>query len=439
METKFMNKNHFAKFPPMGWNSYDYYDTAADEAAVRANADYMAKHLKAFGWEYIIVDIQWYAHKPGSMREQFQYIPFGDVEMDEYSRLLPDPERFPSSRNGAGFKPLADYIHSLGLKFGIHIMRGIPRIAAHLRTRIKGCELTADMAADPSSICLWNPDMYGLRDTMAGQAYYTSLIALYASWGVDFIKCDDICNTNNQSPFTENSYAGRHEIEMLAKAIQECGRPIVLSLSPGPALIDKAWHYEKYANMWRITDDLWDDWRMVKNMFYRCELWQNHVSEGCYPDCDMLPLGMIGKGFGDERTTLLTKDEQRTLMSLWCIFGSPLMLGAEMTKMDDWTLSLLTNQEVLKLLDPACQSRQICRDETKAIWYARNRQKDTQYTALFNLSDEPQEVAVSLDEFDLNTEELSLRELWTGESSSLTGAELRVKLPAHGCALYQML
>ena len=166
-----MNKNTFAPLPPMGWNSYDYYDTTVTEADVRANAAFMAEYLKKYGWEYVVVDIEWYAHKAGSMRDQFQYIPFAPVEMDEYSRLLPDPERFPSSVGGAGFAPLAEYIHSLGLKFGIHIMRGIPRAAAHNHMAIKNCPLTADLAADPSSICLWNPDMYGLRNSEAGQAY----------------------------------------------------------------------------------------------------------------------------------------------------------------------------------------------------------------------------------------------------------------------------
>lgn len=433
-----MNKNDFAKFPPMGWNSYDYYDTTVNEEAIRANAEYMAQNLKSYGWEYIIVDIEWYSHKPGSMRDKFQYIPFGGVEIDEYSRLLPDPERFPSSKNGAGFKPLADYVHSLGLKFGIHIMRGIPRIAAHLHSKIKDCTTTADMVANPSSICAWNPDMYGVRDSEAGQAYYDSLIELYASWGVDFIKCDDICNTDNQCILTDRAYEGRHEIEMLANAIQKHGRPIVFSLSPGPALIDKAWHYEKFANMWRITDDMWDDWKMVKNMFYRCELWQNHVSEGCYPDCDMLPLGMLAKGFGDERSTRLTHDEQRSLMSLWCIFGSPLMLGAEMTKLDDWTLSLLTNREVLKLLDPTCRARQILRDDQKAIWFAENKEDCSRYIALFNLSDEPSDVSFDLGELHLTDKATILHDLWDGNVSKITTETLKVSLPIHGCALYKL-
>ena len=226
--------------PPMGWNSYDYYDTTVDEAAVKANADYMAAHLKEYGWQYVVVDIQWYAHGAGSRRDKYQYIPFSELEMDEYGRLQPDPVRFPSSAGGVGFCALADYVHDLGLKFGIHIMRGIPRIAAHRHLPVLGCSVTADEIADPSSICGWNPDMYGVRNMPEGQAYYDSLLALYADWGVDFIKCDDICNTNL---YPTNPYSARHEIEMLASAIRKCGREVVLSLSPGPALIDKAWHY----------------------------------------------------------------------------------------------------------------------------------------------------------------------------------------------------
>ena len=430
-----MNKNTFAKTPPMGWNSYDYYDTTVNESQIKANADYMAKHLKEYGWEYIIVDIQWYAHNAGSMRKKFQYIPFSELEIDEYSRLQPDPKRFPSSINGAGFAPLAKYIHSLGLKFGIHIMRGIPRTAAHNHTKIKDCSVTADMIADPSSICGWNPDMYGVRNTSEGQAYYDSLIELYASWGVDFIKCDDICNTNI---YPENQYSAKHEIEMLAKAIQKCGRPIVLSLSPGPALIDKAWHYEKYANMWRITDDFWDNWILLKDMFHRCELWQNHVSEGCYPDCDMLPLGYLGKGFGEQRVTNFTKDEQQTMMTLWCLFGSPLMLGAEMTKLDDFTLSLLTNKKVLAMLTPDCKPKQISLDDTKAIWFASNNKTNKKYVALFNLSDEIANISVNLEELDILKTEVTLTDLWTNNSSKNINKIISKELAPHASAVYEI-
>lgn len=418
----------------MGWNSYDYYDTSVNEAQVKANADYMSAHLKEYGWQYVVVDIQWYAHGAGTQREKYQYIPFSKLEMDEYGRLQPDPERFPSSAGGAGFRPLADYVHSLGLKFGIHIMRGIPRMAAHNHLPVKGGSATADVIADPSSICGWNPDMYGVRNMPEGQTYYDSLLELYAEWGVDFIKCDDICNTN---VYPHNPYSARHEIEMLARAIQKCGREVVLSLSPGPALIDKAWHYETYANMWRITDDFWDKWELLKDMFHRCELWQSHVSAGCYPDCDMLPLGYLGKGFGRERQTNFTRDEQRTMMTLWCLFGSPLMIGAELTKLDEWTLSLLTNKRVLKMLTPDCRPRQLCLDGKKAVWKACNEKMGERYVALFNLGDTEAKISVSAEKAGLSAASGdALTELWTGEQAVLSDGVLSAEIPAHGCVVY---
>ncbi len=457
-----MNKNTFAPTPPMGWNSYDYYDTTVNEIQVMANADYMAEHLKEYGWEYIVVDIQWYDYGAGTMREWYQYIPFGRVEMDEYSRLLPCRERFPSSEGEKGFKPLADYIHSRGLKFGIHIMRGIPRIAAHNHGKISGTDITADRIANPSSICGWNPDMYGVDAGAKGaQEYYDSLFSLYAQWGVDYVKCDDICNTNL---YVNNRYSAEKEIEMLHKAIQKCGRPIVLSLSPGPALIDKAWHYEKYANMWRITDDFWDSWPLLLDMFERCEIWQKHVGEGCYPDCDMLPLGWLGKGFGKERITEFTREEQITMMTLWCIFRSPLMLGAELTKMDEWTLSLLTNRKVLALLGGNHQAQQIARDEKHAVWFSKDRESGACYAALFNFREAEASVSTDFEELGLSTgpgkawenerdtgkeigitdsntdgnSEILMEELWTGEKASSKNGKITAQIGAHGAKLYRL-
>ena len=431
-----MNKNRFAKRPPMGWNSYDYYDTNVTEAEVLANGEFMAKHLKPYGWEYVVVDIQWYAYHTATMRDRFQYIPFGKNEMDGYGRLLPCPHKFPSSVNGAGFKPLADQIHALGLKFGIHIMRGIPRAAAQNHLPILGTDVTADMVADPASICPWNPDMYGVRNCDAGQRYYDSLLALYAAWGVDFIKCDDICATGFGK---ERQYSQRHEVEMLHKAIEKCGRPIVLSLSPGPALVTESWHYKKYANMWRITDDFWDDWPSLLHMFDRCEKWQDHVSQGCYPDCDMLPLGKIGKCFGQERSTHLTRDEQKTMMTLWCVFGSPLMLGAEMTQLDEWTLSLLQNRPLLRLLNGRFQARQVLRDREKCVWMAVDPKTGECYIALFNLKDEPQSVTLSFGECAaMFPEEYGLQapgqmeEVWSGATVTLKEAFIEAAVEPHG-------
>ncbi len=428
-----MDKNKFALTPPMGWNSYDYYDTTVNEEQVKANADFMAAHLKEYGWEYIVVDIEWYAHNAGTQRDRYQYIPFWSVEMDEYSRLYPCPVRFPSSAGGKGFKPLADYIHSLGLKFGIHIMRGIPRIAAHEHRAIMGSARTANEIADPSSICFWNPDMYGVHpDAEGAQEYYDSIMQLYAEWEVDFIKCDDICRMDMAS--------SKQEIVMLHRAIERCGRDIVLSLSPGPARIEEAWHYEKYANMWRITDDFWDKWELLLDMFNRCELWQKHVSEGCFPDCDMLPLGRIAEAFGNGHVTNFTKPEQITMMTLWSIFRSPMMLGAELTMLDDWTLSILTNAEVMRLLKYSKNARQVERDGKHAVWFSEDTEDNSCYLAVFNFKDEKSQVATELD--DEVKEKLKkackCHELWTGTELSSADKICEYEIEAHGAALFKM-
>ncbi len=427
-----MDKNRAALTPPMGWNSYDYYDTTVTEEQVKQNANYMAANLRQFGWEYIVVDIQWYAYDAGSQRDSHQYLPFWNVAMDAYSRLVPCPDRFPSSAGGQGFKPLADYVHSLGLKFGIHIMRGIPRQAAHSHGRILGTEVTANEIADPSNICLWNPDMYGLRtDRQESQAYYNSIFDLYAAWGVDFVKCDDICRMDMPS--------AKKEIEMLYQAIQHCNRPMVLSLSPGPALLDEASHYKQYANMWRITDDFWDDWRFVADMFVRCEQWQTHVEPGCFPDCDMLPLCYIGKGFGEERYTRFTQDEQQSMMTLWCIFRSPLMLGAELTKLDDWTKTLITNPKVLRLITHSTDARQIRRDERQAVWFSKDIEGQVSYLAMFNLEDTPQKIAVADDELGTNAVcGSAIEELWSGEIWMSSDACVHATIPPHGTRLYRI-
>lgn len=429
------SKNSFVKTPPMGWNSYDYYDTTVNEEEVRANAEYMAKHLKPHGYEYIVIDIQWSDPKAGTDRKNYQYINFSHFNIDEYSRQLPAENRFPSSKDGAGFGPLADYIHSLGLKLGIHIMRGIPRYAAHAHMKIKGTDITADKIANPYSVCKWNPDMYGVDYRKEGaQEYYDSIFELYAQWGVDFVKVDDICNTNF---YKENPYSAEKEIEMIHKAIAKCGRNIVLSLSPGPAVIEKAWHLEKYANMWRITDDFWDKWELLKNMFERCGVWQKHVSEGCYPDCDMLPIGWLGKGFGGEHYTNFTSDEQVTMMTLWCIFRSPLMIGAELTKLDEETLALLNNDEVLHLVTSSHGAYQVERDDNHAIWLSKDNNDGSSYLAIFNLSDETQTMDVSFEKIGIN-DKASARDLWKHKDVSISGSGIKPTINAHGAVLYKL-
>ncbi len=444
MQSKSEKLQKIAPVPPMGWNSYDFYNTMVNEEQIRANADFMAKNLRSFGWKYVVVDIQWADPNAGTLNPHTQYVPFTKLCLDEFSRQIPAPNRFPSSRGGLGFKPLADYIHSLNLKFGIHIMRGIPRIAAQNHSAIKGPALTADKIADPFSISRWNGDMYGVDASKPGaQEYYDSLFELYAEWGVDFVKVDDICNTNM---YPQNPYSAQKEIELIANAIDHSGRNMVLSLSPGPAVIEKAWHLRSFANMWRITDDFWDDWELLKAMFERCEVWHKNVGAGSWPDCDMIPLCNLGWGFGSLRKTHFSRQEERTMFTLWCIFRSPLMLGTELTSLDKESLALITNVEVLNVNKNGHNPEPVMRDENQAVWVSYGngcpaRGQDI-FIALFNLSSKDADVFISLSEIKGISKDktYSVRDLWEQKDLfPLQGnAELNFPVKSHGAALLRL-
>jgi hypothetical protein len=362
-------KDSWVPTPPLGWNSWDIFGTTVTEDQIKEQADAMAKHLLPSGYKYLTVDIQWY--EPES--QTHAYNPKATLTMDEYGRLTPGLKKFPSAANGKGFKPLADYVHSKGLKFGIHIMRGIPKQAVEKNLPVFGTNVKAQDIAIKSSTCAWNPDMYGVDATKPdGQAYYNSIVQMYADWGVDFIKCDDISR-----PYDKTQQA---EIEALRKAIDKTGRPIVLSLSPGATPVDKGEHVMKHANMWRITDDFWDQWGLLYAMFERLDVWTPFRGPGHFPDADMLPLGIIDFN----RPTKFTKDEQYTLMSLWAIGRSPLIFGGDMTKLDDLTKELLTNPEMLKVNQESTNNRQLYNDKNLIVWTADVPGSNDKYVALFN-------------------------------------------------------
>jgi alpha-galactosidase len=429
-----MDKNQVALTPPMGWNSWDCYGASVTEEILRKNADYMANNLKECGWEYIVCDIQWYEPKANST----WYNSFFPLEMDEYSRLIPATNRFPSAKDGQGFRPIADYIHSLGLKFGIHIMRGIPRQAVHQGTPIKGRSATARDIAHPYSICSWNTDMYGVNpDATGAQEYYNSLFELYASWGVDFVKVDDICITEYK-PL--DPYSAKREIEMIRKAIDSCGREMVLSLSPGPAVLSEVNHLSEHANMWRMTGDFWDNWDQLYRMFDYCNDWSPYVKKGCWPDCDMLPLGRIGintPGHNEfERNTNFTKNEQITMLTLWCLFRSPLMIGSELTALDDWTLKLLTNKNVLRLLSHSHGARQVFKSHDTVIWTSEDEDRST-YVAFFNTSFSKTEPSISFTRLGLYGT-FSVEDVWSGEYLGDEVQRISAEVDVHGAKLYKL-
>ena len=412
---------------PLGWNSWDCYGAAANEEIVKKNADFMAKHLKEYGWEYIVVDIQWY--EPSATNHEYNN--FTPLCMDEYSRLIPAENRFPSSAGGRGFTELASYVHSLGLKFGIHIMRGIPRQAVHTGSKIKGSQKTAPEIAKMSSICAWNTDMYGVDPSKEGaKEYYDSIFELYASWGVDFIKCDDIAR---ELPHEET------ELILLSDSLKNCGRDMVLSLSPGPALLEKAELYKKVSNMWRITDDFWDKWDALYDMFSRAEKWCTHSGAGHWPDADMLPIGAIRQDYSTDNFTKFTKDEQITMLTLWSVFRSPLMIGGEMTKFDDFTMSLITNKEILKMHKNSRNSHQVWRKEINGIehilWTSTNCEGGL-YIAVFNTGESTSSITLNFEDVEINTADVL--ELWNGIKIANGVSSINIQLPPHGAKAYHL-
>lgn len=355
----------------MGWNSWDCFATTVTEEQVKANARVMAESLAHLGWQYIVVDIQWY--EPGATG--FAYRSETEAAMDGWGRLLPALNRFPSARDGVGFRPLAEFVHGLGLKFGVHLLRGIHRRAVHADLPVLGTTVRAADIADRTSTCPWNPDMYGVDMRKPGaQAYYDSVFALLAGWGVDYVKIDDISR-----PY----HAHEAEIEAIRRAIDAAGRPIVLSLSPGATALSAADHVMRHANLWRISDDFWDNWHLVREQFDLLAAWNEHRGSGHWPDADMLPFGVLDLG---RRRSRLTPDEQRTVMTLWSIARSPLMHGGDMTKMDDFTLSMLTNPEVLAVNQESSANRPLYERDDRFAWIAEAPGGD-RIVALFNARD----------------------------------------------------
>ena len=418
--------DNLAATPPMGWNSWDCYGTTVTEAEVKANADYMAQHLKQHGWRYVVVDIQW--SEPNA--QAHGYRPGAQLAMDDYGRLVPAVNRFPSSAAGRGFRPLADFIHGLGLRFGIHIMRGIPRQAVKANLPVLGSPVRAREIADTTAVCPWNTDMYGVDlSRRGGQDYYDSILKLYAEWGVDYIKADDIARP-----------AHREEIVALHRAIRKTGRPIVLSLSPGPAMIKDVGLLRDNANMWRISDDFWDDWKALRLNFILMSIWSGVGRPGAWPDADMLPLGRIGirAERGDDRMTRFTRDEQRTLMSLWSIAQAPLMFGGDLPSNDDFTLSLIGNDEVLAVDQHGSHGGAFAEAGDGVVWTADGAGVDEKYVAVFNVGETgPIDVRVEWAALKL-PEQCTLRDLWERKDLGAIPGGHTFRVTPHGSGLYKV-
>ena len=430
-------KAQVAQTPPMGWNSYNCFGSAVHEDEVKANADYVAQHLKQFGWQYIVVDFLWsYDNPPGSnignpFQKQLQdgsYVPW--LTMDKWGRLMPQPNKFPSAFGGKGFKPLSDYVHSVGLKFGIHVMRGIPRQAVWAKSPVLGTNgITADMVADTTSTCPWMNQMYGLDMSKPGaQEYLNSILELYKDWDVDFIKVDDIARPYHKA-----------EIEGYKKAIENSGRPMVLSISPGETPLADSVHVKEHANMWRMADDFWDNWEMILHMFNYAKSWEGIGGPGHWPDCDMLQIGKLSKRgpVGPERYSRFTEDELYTHINFWCIYRSPLMIGGNLPENRDLELKLFSNDEVLAVDQQGESPRQLYKKDGSMVWASHVAGSKDWYVGLFNIADDTHDVSVDFSSLGLKGK-IKVRDLWKKADIGVFKKKYAQKINLHGSVLLRL-
>ena len=440
-----LNAQSPAPTPPLGWNSWDAYGLTIDEADFRDNVKVLAG-IEQFGWKYAVIDEGWYMGNPfGAKLVDRKYL------WDGNGILIPVAARFPSSAGGAGFKPLADWVHAQGLKFGIHIVRGIPRQVVKENLPIAGSVFHAADAADTASPCPWDEGNWGVSDTPAGQAYYDSMLMKYAAWGLDYIKVDCI----SDHPYRPT------EIRQIAEAIKKTGRPIVLSLSPGPTQLEHGAEVAEYAQMWRIADDHWDSWIFphkpgdgefpfgVRDAFDRLAKWVPYVRPGNWPDQDMLPIGSLTPhpGWGEPRQSRETMDEERTEFTLWAISRSPLILGTNLTKLDDFTRRLITNQSILFMNQNVTYSHPVdaaslgAGYENARVWRATidtpGARNYAEFFAFFNLDDKPVTLRATWKQLGLDGAKHQALDLWN-DSTGKESKEVSVTLPAHGSAVYKV-
>ncbi len=421
-----------AMTPPMGWNSWDSWGLTINEQQFRDSVTWFHNNLQRFSWQYVVVDEGWFLEHPENPAGQQSYT------MSDEGLYLPALNRFPSAAGGKGFRPLSDWVHAQGLKFGIHIVRGIPRAAVQRNLKIAGSHYTAAEAADTSDTCSWNSDNYGVKNNKAGQAYYDSVAELYARWGVDYLKVDCI-----SQPWKAD------EIHMVDEALHRSGRAIVLSLSPGPTPLDSAQDAVHSAQLWRISDDMWDLWskpagappfpQSLKNQFALLAKWEPFAGPGHWPDADMLPIGYLGPtpGWQQARQTRLTRDEVRTMMTLWSIARSPLFIGTNLLKMDAFTESVLTSPELIDVDQYSENNRELFEKGDIVVWAASAPQHAADYFAIFNLSDAPQTVNYPLQELGEPYGKFPVRDLWERQDLGRVD-HLEATLPPHASKIFKV-
>ena len=410
--------------PPLGWNSYDSFGASVTEKDVLAAAQAMKTTLQPYGWNTVVIDYLWYDP---------------EQTIDANGRWLPSKSKYPSATGSDGFKALAAQVHALGLSFGIHLMRGIPRKAVTGNSPILNSTYTASQAGNTSDTCSWDSHMYGVKaDTDAGKAWYDSIYQQYADWGVDFVKVDDMMN-----PYGGNVLHST-EVQSVHNSIVKTGRSMILSLSPGPNQTKDVAVLNANANMWRQVNDFWDTSGLssLSDEFTAATNWSttSGITLGHWPDADMLPLGYLGPSCPAHGSgaSALSHNQQVTVMTLWTMMPSPLMFGGNPTKLsgDTWTIALLTNEEVLAVNQDALGSRgkRIAQQGSTEVW-AKDLSGERKAVALFNRDTQDATVSVTFSQLGMSGT-LAVRDLW--HRADVTGLTTGISLnvPHEGALMY---
>lgn len=383
----------FTTRPPMGWNSWNTFAEKIDEKLVREMADVIVeKGLDKFGYNYVVIDDCW-----------------AEKTRDSSGRLVPDKNKFPS-----GMKALADYVHSKGLKFGMYSCAGV---------------LT----------CGQYPASYDYEFIDA---------KTFAEWGVDFLKYD-FC-------YKPEFVAGKALYRRMGLALANCGRDILFSACSWGAEKTHEWIRSTGAGMWRSTGDIFDNWNSVKNIIMQqvditCEYKNDEGSMpfggiGCFNDMDMLVVGM--HGVGNVGLGGCTDEEYRTHFSAWAIFGSPLMIGCDIRKLDDEAYKILTNRDVLAInQDGRGAQPYVANNEWMKINHgntpvvARMMENGDVAVALLNMNDNDAVCNFRGDQIGLppvTKVRLMARDAWSGEEFEIHNYAYVASIPAHGCKLLRV-
>ncbi len=414
--------------PPLGWNSFDSYGVYLHEKAAMENLEAMGKHLGPYGYEYFVIDNGWFGEyklKPGTLYPKEKHA--SDVNLNEHGHVIPSKTYFPS-----GLKPITDRCHELGLKFGIHMMRGIPRKAYDMNLPIMGTSYKARDIADtkPKNNCTWCTYNYGVDMSKPGaQEWYDGLIQHLADMGVDMIKYDDIV------PYPA-------EVEAVAKAIKKTGKPILFSLSPGGDVPPDAIKSFQMAHMLRVTKDIWDQAHYMDDCFEAWKKWSGKESENFWIDMDMIPFGQLLMmspkkemqaegdanavrlaGHGYRRWQQFSQDQMFTFITLRALSASPLMVGGDLPTMDGFSLRLLTDPDMLACNQNGVMGKLVSAKDGIEVWQTPEKgTKKRGWVGVFNRTDRLKTVALTPAFLGLETD-AKVFDVWKGRKEhKLTSA-----------------